>query len=111
MGNRTRSSSSQSKHPFLEAAKGGALIRVRLQPRSSRDRIDGIQGNSLKIRLTAPPVEGEANEALIKFLSTLTGTRKSAFSIRSGHKSREKLVFAEGMDIAFLDGVFSAHLP
>lgn len=111
MRNRTRSSSSQSKYPFLEPAKGGAFIRVRLQPRSSRDKVDGIQGNSLKIRLSAPPVEGEANDALLKFLSSLAGVRKSAFSIQSGHKSRGKLVFAEGMDIFFLEGVFSAHLP
>jgi len=111
MRNRTRSSSSQSRHPFLEPAKGGAYIRVRLQPRSSRDRVDGVVGNTLKIRLTAPPVEGEANEALLKFLSSLTGTRRSAFSIQSGHKSREKLIFAEGLDISFLEGVFSALLP
>ncbi len=111
MRNQTRSSSSQSKYPFLEPAKGGARIRVRLQPRSSRDRIDGVSGNSLKIRLTAPPVEGEANEALIRFLSSITGIRKSAFSIQSGQKSREKLIFAEGVDVTFLEGVFSALLP
>ncbi|OGP17194.1 MAG: hypothetical protein A2054_00345 [Deltaproteobacteria bacterium GWA2_55_10] len=110
MRNRIRSNSSQSKYPFLEPALEGSFIRVRLQPRSSRDKVDGISGNSLKIRLTAPPVEGEANEALLKFLSSLTGTRKSAFSIKSGHKSREKLVFAEGMDISSLERIFSAHI-
>ncbi|HBG46980.1 MAG TPA: hypothetical protein DDW94_08325 [Deltaproteobacteria bacterium] len=111
MRNPTSSSSSQSKYPFLEPAQGGVSIRVRLQPRSSRDRLEGVQGNSLKIRLTAPPVEGEANKALIEFLSGLIGVRKSAFRIESGHKAREKKVFVEGVYLSGLEKIFSESLP
>lgn len=72
---------------------------MRLQPRSSKNAVEGVQENSLKIKLTAPPVEGEANRALIEFLSDLLGIRKSALSIDTGTKSREKRVRVEGMGL------------
>jgi len=65
----------------------------------------------VKIRLTAPPVEGEANRALIEFLSGITGLRKSAFTISSGHKSRDKAVLAEGAVLSIVEKVFSELLP
>ena len=111
MRKRTSSSSSQSKYPFLTAHSEGVLIRVRLQPRSSRNQVEGVHEGSLKIRLTAPPVEGEANRSLIEFLSDITGLRKSAFSISSGHKSREKSVLATGAAIGDMEKVFSEILP
>lgn len=111
MRKRTSSSTSQSKFPFLAEHPGGVLIRVRLQPRSSRNQIEGLHENSLKIRLTAPPVEGEANRALMEFLSDVTGLKKSAFSISSGHKSREKSVLVEGVTLRALEEVFSGKLP
>ncbi|MBI4949303.1 MAG: YggU family protein [Deltaproteobacteria bacterium] len=85
--------------PFIEETPKGVFIRVRLQPRSSKNAVEGVQENSLKIKLTAPPVEGEANRALIEFLSDLLGIRKSAFSIDSGTKSREKRVRVEGLGV------------
>ena len=111
MRKRTSSNTSQSKYPFLEAASTGVLIRVRLQPRSSRNQVEGIHQGSVKIRLTAPPVEGEANRALIEFLSGITGLRKSAFTISSGHKSRDKAVLAEGAVLSVVEKVFSELLP
>lgn len=97
---RKSSSSSPSKTlPFIEETPKGLFIRVRLQPRSSRCAVEGVQENSLKIKLTAPPVEGEANRALIEFLSDILGVRKSALSIDSGTKSREKRVRVEGLGI------------
>lgn len=101
------SSSSQNKFPFLKAAPNGVIISVRLQPRSSRNQVEGISEGALKIRLTAPPVDGSANRALIEFLSDLTGIRKSAFSISKGHKSRDKSVLAEGVTLASLEEAFS----
>jgi len=58
-----------------------------------------VQENSIKIKLTAPPVEGEANRALIEFLSDILGIRKTALSIDSGTKSREKRVKVEGLGV------------
>lgn len=107
MRKRTSSSTSQSNLPFLAEHPGGVLIRVRLQPRSSRNQIEGLHENSLKIRLTAPPVEGEANRALMEFLSDVTGLKKSDFSISYGHKSRDKSVLAVGASIRALEAAFS----
>lgn len=95
---------------FLEESKKGLFIRVRLQPRSSKNLIDGLQGCSLKIRLTAPPVEGEANSALIEFLSKLLGVKKSSLSIGSGLKSRDKRVKVEGFTLEGLKEAFSRKL-
>jgi len=98
--NRKSSSSSQNNPlPFIEETPKGVFIRVRLQPRSSKNAVEGVQENSLKIKLTAPPVEGEANRALIEFLSDILGIRKTALSIDSGTKSREKRVKVEGLGV------------
>jgi uncharacterized protein (TIGR00251 family) len=70
----------------------GVTIRVRIQPRSSQDRIAGLHGGALKVTLTAPPVEGEANKGLIAFLARKLKTPRSAVTILYGHKSRDKQV-------------------
>lgn len=111
MRKQTSSSTSQSNLPFLEAAPNGVIVRVRLQPRSSRNQVEGVRQGSVKIRLTAPPVEGEANRSLIEFLSEITGLKKSAFTIFSGHKSRDKSVIAEGATLAAFEKAFSGKLP
>lgn len=102
----TSSSSSPNKFPFIEKTPKGLYLRVRLQPRSSKNLIDGIQQNALKIRLTAPPVEGEANKALIEFLSKIIGIRKSSLEIDSGEKSRDKRVKVEGVSPQALEEIF-----
>ena len=56
-----------------------------------------MDNGGIKIRLTAPPVDGAANEALVKFLATEFGTAKSQVSIVSGHTSRDKIVRIEGV--------------
>ena len=65
---------------------------VRVQPRSSKNEICGIYGDAIKIKLTSPPVEGEANEGLIKFLSDILKISKGQIEIISGHKSRTKSI-------------------
>jgi uncharacterized protein (TIGR00251 family) len=65
---------------------------VRLQPRASKNEIVGLQGVSLKVRVTAPPVDGLANEALIEFLSTALKISRRNVCIVSGHSSRTKVV-------------------
>jgi len=78
----------------------GAQFAVRVTPRASRTAIAGIYGEgaaaALKIALQAPPVEGKANAALIKFLSDLLGVPRSAVSIRAGEHARGKTVVAAG---------------
>lgn len=110
MRNRTSSSSSRNSPSCITPAQGGAFIRVRLKPRSSRNMLEGVEEGSLRVRITAPPVEGEANRALIEFLSELTGIRKSAFHIESGLKSREKKVFVAGASAVELEKAVSSSL-
>ena len=76
---------------------GGVTFAVRVVPRSSRNAVAGVQGDALKVKLTAPPVEGAANTALIEFLAKQLGVRRSAVSIVSGEKSRSKTVRVEGV--------------
>lgn len=77
----------------LEARDGGVVIRVRVQPRASREAITGDQ-TAIKVALTAPPVDGEANAALLQLLARRLGLPKTALRLVSGEKSRDKAVFA-----------------
>ncbi len=82
----------------LKQVPGGVLLPVRVQPRASRDQVVGVQDEALKVRLTAPPVDGAANQALVKFLAKALGVSKGRLSLVSGQKSRRKLVRVEGLD-------------
>ena len=66
------------------------LLNVRVQPRASKDEITGVQGQWLKVRITAPPVDGKANTRLIRFLATEFQVRQSSITLISGQSSREK---------------------
>ena len=81
----------------IAEANGGVTFAVRVVPRSSRRQIVGVEGEALKIKLTAPPVEGAANAALIEFVAEWLGVRRSAVSIVSGDKARNKLVRVSGL--------------
>jgi hypothetical protein len=74
-----------------------ARIRVRLTPRSTRDEIVGWQDGSLRVRVSAPPVEGKANAALERLLAKALGVPKIAVGIVSGGRSREKTVVIDGL--------------
>ncbi len=58
-----------SERPYLSEREGDALVRVRLQPRARRDEIVGERSGSLLVRVSAPPLEGRANEALCRVLA------------------------------------------
>jgi len=68
------------------------IFNVFLQPRASRNSLVGLHGNAVKIALTAPPVDGEANKQLIQFLSKLFQVKKSDVAIITGERSRRKRV-------------------
>lgn len=72
-------------------------ISVYLQPRASRNEIVGMQNGFIKIRLTAPPVDGAANSALTAFIAEQLGVAKSRVRIVSGSTSRRKVVEVEGV--------------
>ncbi len=87
--------------------EASATFSVRIQPRASKNEVLRIEEGGLKIRLTAPPVEGAANEALIKFLSDRLGVAKSRVEIVSGHTSREKIVKISGISQEQVDTVLN----
>jgi uncharacterized protein (TIGR00251 family) len=75
-------------------------IPVRVQPRASRDALGGVREGALVVRLTAPPVEGEANAALVRFLAHALGVPPAAVALVRGARGRQKLVRVSGMDAA-----------
>lgn len=68
------------------------ILYCHLQPKASRDEFAGVHGERLKIRLTAPPVEGKANAQLLAFLGKAFGVAKSQVSLESGELNRQKRV-------------------
>ena len=81
----------------VRAADGGVTLAVRVTPRASRNQVIGLDHGAIKIKLTAPPVDGAANAALIEFVAAWLGVRPSAVSIAGGGKSRHKLVYIRGL--------------
>lgn len=77
--------------PYLKALPDGSLLlKLHVQPRSSRNQLSGLHNDALKLKLTTPPVEGKANKAVIAFLAKRLHLPKSAVTIKSGLQSREK---------------------
>lgn len=68
------------------------LLQLRIQPRASRDEIVGPHGDTLKVRITAPPVDGRANAHLIKFLARAFGVSRSAVELLGGKAGRNKKI-------------------
>jgi uncharacterized protein (TIGR00251 family) len=85
----------------FDAHHRGDAVRfsVRLQPRASKNEIVGLQGISLKVRVTAPPVEGMANDALVELLSKELQTPRRNVCIVSGNSSRMKVIEISGVDL------------
>ena len=79
------------------AVRPQATLSVRVQPRASRNEVAGWVGDQLKIKLTAPPVEGAANEACLKFLADLLDLAPSRLAILQGERSRTKVVRITGL--------------
>lgn len=74
-----------------------ARLQVRLQPRARDNRIIGIDGDGVRIRVTAPAIDGRANEALIVLLASMLDVAKSQICIDRGHTSRCKLIEVAGL--------------
>jgi uncharacterized protein len=74
----------------------GATFSVRVQPKSARTAITGTVGEALKVSLSAPPLEGRANIALVEFFSEVLAVPRSAVQVVSGERSRNKLIRIAG---------------
>jgi len=74
-----------------------ATVSVRVVPRSSKEGVAGFEGGVVRIRLNAPPVEGKANEALIRFLARAVGVPRSHVTLVTGERGRSKIVRVAGV--------------
>jgi uncharacterized protein (TIGR00251 family) len=84
----------------VRASDAGVRFAVRVQPRASRSEIVGVHGDAMKVRLSAPPVDGAANEALVELIANVLGVGRRAVRIVSGETSRSKVVEVEGVSAA-----------
>ena len=81
----------------LTPTSSGTRLSLRIQPRASSNAVVGLHGQSIRIRLTAPPVDGAANQALISFLADRLGLGHAAVRIVGGRGSRNKVVDVAGL--------------
>lgn len=77
-----------------------ARLTIRLSPRASRDEVVGMREGMLVVRVTAPPVDGAANEALVRLLAKLLDVARSDVTVVSGKTARTKVVEVAGLDEA-----------
>ena len=85
---------------FLRETSGGTLLSVKLQPRASRNEIGDPLGDELKIKVTAPPVDAAANQALIELLAETLGCSRGKVKLLRGQTSRHKTVMLHGFTAA-----------
>jgi uncharacterized protein len=81
----------------IRETDAGVTFAVKVQPRAKKNAITGVLGEALKISLTAPPINGRANEACIEFFATLLNLPRSSVTIASGHTSRNKVIRVAGI--------------
>lgn len=95
---------------FVKESKNGLTFDIQVTPRAARTEITGTQEEALKVKVTALPVEGAANEACIKLLSKELGLKKSQMEILVGGKSRRKTVMVKDISKAELEKKIVAAL-
>jgi uncharacterized protein (TIGR00251 family) len=96
----------------LHDGKHGAALTIRVTPRARKTEFSGIlEDGTVRIRVSAPPVEGKANKALIKFLSKTLKVRKSQIEIVAGEKGLDKIVSILGMSAEQVQERILAHFP
>jgi uncharacterized protein (TIGR00251 family) len=91
--------------------EASVTFKVLLQPRASRDGIDGMQGDALKVKVIAPPLEGRANKALKKLLAKELGLPPSRIEIIAGQRSREKILKISGVSQEAIERALGIGLP
>lgn len=84
----------------IRAVADGVTIDVLVSPRASRPRFGPIHGDRIKLAVTAPPVDGEANAAVVELMAKTLGVGRAAVEVVAGHSSRRKTVAVRGVDAA-----------
>lgn len=96
---------------LIQATDSGVLLRVRVQPRAKAERLEGVHGDQLRLRLTAPPVDGAANTACLAFFAQYLGVNRSRVELRAGAKSRDKLIHITGLTLQQAATALGLSLP
>ena len=86
-------------------------LKIHLLPRASRDEICGLHGDAIKVKVTAPPVEGKANMALQRFIAKKLNLAASQIEIMAGQRSREKILRISGISRAAVEKALGISLP
>ncbi len=92
--------------PFAVKDGDGVRLRVHVVPRASKSEVAGLQGDALKIRLQAPPVDGKANQALCEFVAKSVGVPKRQVQLAAGETSREKSLLLSGVSLEQVASLF-----
>ena len=87
----------------------GISFAVRVHPRAKKNGITGVVGDALKLSLTAPPVDGRANEACIEFFAKLLKVPQSSVTIASGQSSRNKVIRVVGLTASYIQNQLSGQ--
>ena len=83
----------------LKEFADGVSFKIKVQPKASKNQICGLIGDALKLRITAPPVDGAANEAVVKYFASFFKVSRSQIEILSGHTGRNKVIKINGVTI------------
>jgi uncharacterized protein (TIGR00251 family) len=86
----------------INETAAGVTFAIKVQPRAKRNAIVGELGDALKVALTAPPVDGKANEACVEFFAEVLRVPRSAVMIASGQTSRSKVIRVVGISVALV---------
>ena len=86
----------------VQATKEGVSLAVHVQPKASKTECAGLYGGALKIRIAAPPIDGEANDELIRFLANRCSVPRASISIQAGASSRQKRVGIKGVTVEWV---------
>jgi uncharacterized protein (TIGR00251 family) len=95
--------------PAISEDSSGVTLDILVTPRASRDRIGPVVGDRLKIAVTSPPVEGEANAAVIAALAKALGVRRSQVTLIAGSTGRRKRVRVEGLTRAAVESLIGGR--
>jgi uncharacterized protein len=93
----------------IQDTPGGATFAVKIHPRARKNAITGELGDALKLSLTAPPTEGQANDACIEFVANLLNVPRSSVTIASGQSSRRKVIRIAGLSADELREKLRSH--
>ena len=86
----------------------GATFQVKVHPRARKNAVTGVLGDALKLALTAPPIEGRANDACIEYIAKFLNLPRSSVTIAAGESSRQKLIRVAGVPAAQVEAKLRA---